>query len=395
MSIDRSNFDALTEADLAELVLGQVPEGLRLEYKLQTYGTADSDKAEFLKDISALANTQGGHLLIGVQETGGVATGIPGLPGIDVDTEIVRLVQIARSGLEPKVNGIQLRPVPLVVGASAIVIRVPPSWAAPHRVSAGKRNRFYIRHPGTIDEPSVEELRMMFTQSALSLDRAREFRGERLLRIEQGRGSTTLAGGPGRVVLHIVPVSAMRGAAFSVDLQRTQASALKFRPLSGQGFSPSFNYDGFVIKDGSDGKDGYTQIFRSGIVEAVRGALAQDDDRIGRSIPGTIIESEIIAALPPYISAMRDIGVSPPLIVMVSLQGVDGAKYLAGYARFGTFGAPLPSGTLTLPEGLLEDFGDEIDHHKAVRPAFDALWNARGAERCANYNDEGRWVRPQ
>lgn len=236
---------------------------------------------------------------------------------------------------------------------------------------------------------------MMFTQSALSLDRAREFRGERLLRIEQGRGSTTLAGGPGRVVLHIVPVSAMRGAAFSVDLQRTQASALKFRPLSGQGFSPSFNYDGFVIKDGSDGKDGYTQIFRSGIVEAVRGALAQDDDRIGRSIPGTIIESEIIAALPPYISAMRDIGVSPPLIVMVSLQGVDGAKYLAGYARFGTFGAPLPSGTLTLPEGLLEDFGDEIDHHKAVRPAFDALWNARGAERCANYNDEGRWVRPQ
>ncbi len=33
MSLTRTDFEAICEADLAELVCGQVPEGLHLDYK--------------------------------------------------------------------------------------------------------------------------------------------------------------------------------------------------------------------------------------------------------------------------------------------------------------------------------------------------------------------------
>ncbi len=37
MSIERADLDAVAEQDLQELVEGQVPESLRLDYKLTTY----------------------------------------------------------------------------------------------------------------------------------------------------------------------------------------------------------------------------------------------------------------------------------------------------------------------------------------------------------------------
>jgi hypothetical protein len=43
MSIDRLNFDALSEADLIELLTAEVPEGLRTEYKRDTFGNTDRD----------------------------------------------------------------------------------------------------------------------------------------------------------------------------------------------------------------------------------------------------------------------------------------------------------------------------------------------------------------
>jgi hypothetical protein len=56
MSVDRLDFENLSEDDVAELVAGQVPEGLRIEYKRELYGNSDSERREFLKDVSAFAN---------------------------------------------------------------------------------------------------------------------------------------------------------------------------------------------------------------------------------------------------------------------------------------------------------------------------------------------------
>ena len=69
----------ITFADIERVVAEKWPEGKTLDYKRDPYGNKDDDKKELLKDVSSFANTQGGDILIGVDEDKGVPTGIPQL----------------------------------------------------------------------------------------------------------------------------------------------------------------------------------------------------------------------------------------------------------------------------------------------------------------------------
>ena len=179
MSIEKADFDSIEEKDIEELVDAQVPEGLRLDFKLTNYGKSDSDKRELLKDVSALANSHGGHLVLGIEETEGVATNIVGVD-IDADAEILRMEQILRNAIEPPISGIRMRSISLAKGRKVLLLRIPRSWNPPHRVTAQGTNRFYLRHSAGVHEPSVEELRALFNQSATALEKARQFRNSRI-----------------------------------------------------------------------------------------------------------------------------------------------------------------------------------------------------------------------
>jgi predicted HTH transcriptional regulator len=165
MSIGRVNFDDISEADLDALIQASVPEGLAIEYKRDPYGNSDADKKETLKDITSFANSAGGHLILGMEERNGVATGLTGLPDVDPDALINRLESLVRDGVEPRIVGVRIRAVSLSGGGAALVIRIPKSWNPPHRVSAARSNRFYVRNSGGAHEASVEELRVLFTRT--------------------------------------------------------------------------------------------------------------------------------------------------------------------------------------------------------------------------------------
>lgn len=69
-----------------------------------------------------------GHIIYGIATNDGVATNLNGIPNDTVDRELLRLEQITRSGIEPVIHGLKLRPVPLHTkgGGSALVIEIPP-----------------------------------------------------------------------------------------------------------------------------------------------------------------------------------------------------------------------------------------------------------------------------
>lgn len=184
MPIERPDFDNLAEADLDELIYAQVPEGQRIEYKRDTYGSSDGDRREALKDISSFANTFGGTLLVGIATQNGIPVAKVGLPGVDVDSEILRLENLARDAIEPRVLGIRTGAIALTSGERCIVMRIPRSWHPPHRVSAKGHNKYYVRNSNGTHEASVEELRSMFTQSADATERARQFRDRRITNLE-------------------------------------------------------------------------------------------------------------------------------------------------------------------------------------------------------------------
>jgi hypothetical protein len=327
-------------------------------------------------------------LVIGIEETEGVATKVTGVD-IDADAEILRMEQILRNAIDPPISGVRIRPIPLAVGRKALLLRIPRSWNPPHRVTAQGINRFFIRHSAGVHEPSIEELRALFNQSATALEKARQFRNNRISVVISGEGHRPLVD-EGRLFIHIVPTAAFSGMVH-LDVEQIHEMHNAFRPLGDTGMTPRFNFHGFINERGGDQNHGYTQIFRNGALEATKAGIVKQ--REGNFlIPGLKTERDIFERLSPYIDGLRDIGVPPPLIIMFTLEGVKGAYYKVMSDSWGEYEPPLADKVLFLPECVLEDYGTALEYHKAVRPAFDALWNAIGYSKSQFFDEDGLWV---
>jgi hypothetical protein len=393
MPLSSTSFESISERDLNEQIAAGVPEGILVDYKRDMYGSSDADVREFLKDASSFANTAGGHLIVGVAETGGTPTGIHPLGG-DHDKDLQRLENLARDGIEPRISGLRMKSVP-VTGGYVLALRIPKSWNPPHRVSARNTNRIYGRNSAGAYEFSVEELRVVFTAAASALDRIRAFRAERLARIDAGEAIVPLAQNCGRLVVHLVPTASF-GFRSHIDLEKAYSAQQSLRPMSSMGYSPQINFDGFCnAHHGSDGKCwSYTHVFRNGAVEAVKVRVVSDLDPGKLWIPTLDFDKWIFDCLPRYLNALQSLDVPTPIVLMITLQGVRGARL--GVHPMPLDGVPaLDRDVLELPEIILDQYGSETDYQRAARPAFDALWNTGGFVRSKHFDAWGKWTLPK
>ena len=390
MSIDKTNFESIDEKDLNELIDVEVPEGVRLDYKLTQYGNSDKDKREVLKDVSSFSNTQGGHLIIGMGEAEGVASDIPGID-VDADSEILRMEQIIRSGTEPSISNVKIKSISLENGSKVIILRIPKSWHPPHRVVSQNVNRFYMRHSAGVHEPGVEELRMLFSQSSEAVEKARKFRDFRINEILLNKGMRPLEGS-GRLILHVIPVASLMGAV-SIDVEEfyNNQNHHDFWPFATTGMSPRFNYEGVINDIGGEKNYGYTQIYRNGIIEAVKKNIVREHEDY-KFIPGQRLEKYLFERFDKYIDGLKKLNVPTPLIVLITLEGVHGCVYRVDDNRWGDQEYPLTEDILSLPEGLIEDYGSVESYHKSVKRAFDTLWNAAGYSSSQFFDATGRWT---
>jgi predicted HTH transcriptional regulator len=105
----------VNEQQLQRLIDGKVAEARSIEYKRDTYGDSEADRAEYLADVSSFANTAGGDLIIGMAAAAGVPTALTPLK-IDLDGEVLRLDNMVRSSLQPRIAHIDFKPVPVASG---------------------------------------------------------------------------------------------------------------------------------------------------------------------------------------------------------------------------------------------------------------------------------------
>ena len=367
---------------MRELLDLPVPEGPQLEYKRDLYAKTDEQKREFLKDISGFANAFGGHLVIGIDEQQGIPTAIGGVEA-NPDEMVLWLEQIARTGLDPRIQGLRTKAVPLAAGKHCVVIRIPRSWHPPHQVTPNKR--FWIRHSNSTNEASMDELRTLFSFGGDITQRAHQFREARLDAIPDIAGNP-IAGYRGRLILHVIPLSALASPS-GVDIAKARQLADDFAPFGGA-HSPRFNLDGFICQNKESGE--YTQLFRNGIIEAIDASIVYENEYKNQPHIGSKdLERRVVRALPRFVDGLRTLDVSPPLIVMISLQDVKGAFYAVGNTLYGI--SPINADVVRLPVGVLTDFGSASDYHRAIQPAFDALWNSAGRARDENFSTEGVW----
>ena len=91
-------------------------------------------------------------------------------------------------------------------------------------------------------------------------------------------------------------------------------------------------------------------------------------------------------ALENYLKALKNLGVTPPIFIMLSLLGVKGYT-MRGYYSYHS--NPIQHENLLLPEILVENI--EKPAYKILRPAFDIIWQSAGIKSCPYYDDEGNY----
>jgi hypothetical protein len=169
-------------------------------------------------------------------EQAGVPTGFSPLQ-IDADAETLRLENIARSGLQPRIFGLAVRAVPIAGGGFVLVLRIPRSYNLPHRIvrQGSGNHRFWARSSAGKYEPNVDELRVLFTRAPQLADRIRDFRFDRIAKIVGGDAPVPLMG-TRPLILHVAPLSAFENAqSFRLDInQAPQQLFTAFPPIGAQ-----------------------------------------------------------------------------------------------------------------------------------------------------------------
>ena len=384
-------FEAINKTDIEALILNEVAESRTLEYKEKLPGNSDDEKKEFLKDVSAFANTSGGDILYGISEqrdSNGKTTGLPdqtkGLSSINSDTEIRRLDSILQDGIEPRIPGAQIKAVDGFADGAAIVVRVPKSWNSPHMVTFKNLSRFFARNRAGKYQLDVAEIRSTFIASESLAERIRDFRSDRIAKIIADETPVMLEPHP-KIVLHVLPIESF-SSNITIDLNSVdRASSL--RPIYSSGWNNRYNFDGLIAY--SNFRESitysYAQIFRNGSIEAVEANLLRIRDE-KKLIPSIGYEERLINALQGYLELQRQLELRPPILVMLSLLGVKGYMMTGDSDRQRV---PIDRDVLPIPEVFVEDLTAQASD--ILRPAFDAVWQSAGWERSFNYDENGNW----
>ncbi len=381
-------LETITYTDLDQFVQEKWPEGKAVDYKRDLYGRTDDEKRELLKDASSFANTQGGDILIGVDEDKGAPTGIPGVVVADVDKEKLRLDEIIRRGVDPRID-FGIHHVQAPAGTTALIIRVKESLLFPHRVVyQGKFGEFWARSSAGKYSMDTSELRRAFTLSETVFEKIRAFREERVAQIVRCETPMPMTPG-GKLILHLIPVASFRSRQL-FDVRGKIQSSILF-PSLGRVDDGRLNLDGYVHFCGNR-KEGttraYTQFIRNGVVEAVMADVVSGEGQ-GKLLVADYYERTLLQDLGRFLKGFKELGINPPIWGFLTITGVKGARIpTRDYCADNLF--VIDRDILTLPEFIIEDL--DADPTKLLRPTFDLVWNASGFTGSFNFDKSGKWV---
>lgn len=362
--------NAVTWSDLIQLETDRRPENRRLEYKRDLVGARDADKKEFLADVSALANADGGDLIFGVHAPAGIPSGIEGVRPSDPDAEILRLENLLRDGLSPRITGYSLHwiPHPETSTRGCILLRVPASFAAPHRVVFQNWNRFWTRNATGKHEMDVHELSLAFT-AALTLDqRITALHNDIVGQLGSGELPFDVTPDP-KAVVSLIP---LRVTQQPYALNLTFAMARE-PPIGGSTWLPAL--EGIYRYETSHPSKGFALTRRTGQVDFCWRIGGRSDD--GQDVIWPLeFERKLVGSLEGALQMLREQGVDGPWVVGIVAVDVLGHRIVAGNWTTGHQPPNTRRSAVRLPPLTVEaDFREELI------PAMRLFWAAFHEER--------------
>jgi hypothetical protein len=386
-------YDKIKKEDIESLVSNEVKESRTLDYKEQLPGRKDGDKKEFLADVSSFANASGGYILYGVAEkrdSDGKTTGIPGIPeglaDVNVDEVTRRMDGLIANGIEPRIIGVRIRAIDGFLKGPIIIIFIPKSWNSPHMVTLQGTSRFYSRNNAGKSQLDITEIRSAFLFSEALPEKIRRFRDSRIAKVIADETPIQLNPYP-KIMLHVLPISSFDPLS-QIDLRSPKNIDLmeKLAPIYAMGWNHRYNFDGFL---NYREQNSYVQLFRNGAIEAVDSLLLAERDG-QKLIPGVAFGHEILTSTNKYLKIENELGLQPPVFIMLSIIGIKDYKIHAGQGFFYMNKPSIDRDVLILPEAVVDSY--DVDIAEALRNSFDALWQAAGWEHSVNYDENGKWI---
>lgn len=383
-------LEQLDDLLLQRLCDDKCPESQTLEFKRDIPGNSDKDKHELCKDVAALANTDGGDIVYGIDEKAGGAGSISPIVGEPSDAAMRRIAQVVDAGIEPRIQGFKMRHVD-VPGGYSLILRVPASFDGPHSIRTNNNRRFVMRNGTSITDMSFDQLRGAFDRTATLADRARRFIADRVQLITNRETTAPLMAGP-HWVCHLVPVAGLAGRK-TVDLRNIYTKAFtEFLGHDWGGGSRTFNFDGLLVHPGGSQDDGYyayNHIFRNGALEGAQigGTTREVSPGVEKSIVWSLDMSKFFYySIKKFLASAKTWGFAGPAVLSVAILNVKGYELGIGdgYHRFSRATADRPH--LIPPDVWVEDI-DSVDMDSAIRPLLDTLWQGFGAERCLDFDE--------
>lgn len=151
--------------DLESLIENQIPESTTLEYKSSFAIQNNKWKEELAKDISAMANSNGGIIIYGIREKeceGGDSVPVKLLPISNSDMSKDKLTQLINANIQPVINGVEILFIPHDESAGFYIVSIPQSNTA-------HQNRlthiYYKRRNATVEAMEDYEIRDILNRS--------------------------------------------------------------------------------------------------------------------------------------------------------------------------------------------------------------------------------------
>lgn len=342
--------------------------------------------------MTAFANAGGGDLIFGIEEDGqGQALSISPQMIVNWDEEIRRLQDILMHSVEAHMPGVKFHPVPVSVGGKtgySLVIRVPQSWAGPHRVKTNQH--FYVREGLRKRQLDIPEIRSLFLQSESQSQRVRDFRTERIGKILVGEAPHRLVDGP-LLVVHLIPTQATRGL---VQIDPVPYMNHRDLPIMGtRSGRARLNIDGAlsVRTEQSNGEThGYSQFFRNGFFESTF-VLTNRFNQGHIILHSGFYEKYLIALLDNFRSELKLLNLDPECAILVSLTRANETQ-LGVLDHWDTLESrQFDRNILILPDVVARS---DVVSSQALRPVFDLMCQAAGLAGSRNFNAAGEWVPP-